>query len=128
VPFADPRWRRSFLLTPLEDRRDRALLRHTVTEFYPAIFKGIAHPIDPRFHAEGKPKTIHRAWTHLWNDDEEFRELVLTLLMSLRQRRLWFDPTVAAKLVDATEKGSGLLLQGLCSLETNIRVGALPTP
>jgi hypothetical protein len=128
VPFADPRWRRSFLLTPIEDRRDRALLLRTVTEFYPAIFKELADPIDPRFHAEGKPKTIHSAWTHLWNDDEEFRELVLTLLMSLRQRRLWFDPMVAAELGDANEKGSGLLLQGLCSLEINIRVGALPTP
>ena len=128
VPFADPRWRRSFLLTPMEDRRDRALLRRTVSEFYPQIFKELADPGDPKFHARGKPKTIHSAWTHLWNDDEEFRELVLTLLMSLRHRRLWFDPMVAAELADTNEKNSGLLLQGLCSLEINIRVGALPTP
>jgi hypothetical protein len=128
VPFTDPRWRRSFLLTPVEDRRDRALLRRTVVEYYPQIFKELADPSDPKFHARGKPKTIHSAWEHLWNDDEEFRELVLTLLMSLRQRQLWFDPLVAAELADANEKSSGLLLQGLCSLEINIRVGALPSP
>lgn len=125
VPFADDRWRRSFLLAPLAERRDRALLKRCVGTFYPEIFKELASPEDPRFDASGKPRTVHSAWAHLWREDEQFRSLVVSLLLSLRERRLWFDPMAAVDIADAGERYHGLLLQGLCSLEVNLRVGKL---
>lgn len=125
VPFADDRWRRSFLLAPLAERRGRALLKRCVGTYYPEIFKELANPDDPRFDATGKPRTVHSAWSHLWREDEQFRSLVVGLLLSLRRRRLWFDPMLAVEIADAGERYHGLLLQGLCSLEVNLRVGKL---
>jgi hypothetical protein len=106
---------------------DQELLLRTVREYYPTIFKDLVDPEDATFHVQKKP-TINSGWEFLWSADDEFRALVVSVVMALRRRRLWFDPSIAIDIADDTGPNFGLLLQGMCSLEMNIRVGKLPIP
>jgi len=127
TPFADPRWQRSMLQVPLERRVGQALLLEVVRERYPSVFPDLVDPHDPRFVVERKP-TVNSSWEHVYERDGSFRALVWSLLVALRQRRLWFDPLEAIDLAEERAPSYAVLLQGLCSLEMHIRAGNLPDP
>lgn len=127
VPFTDPRWQRSFLITPVEQRLEQVLLLTFARECYPHVFRELADPDDPRFQVDHQGG-VHSGWLYFWERDEGFRSLIWAVLASLRERRLWFDPLDAVQFADRGEPHFGVLLQGLVSLELNIRDGKLPAP
>jgi hypothetical protein len=125
-PLADPRWQRSFLKLRREDRFGQRFYKEFLRTSYPHVFKDLVDPQNPRW---AKRNTLTNFdWGTYWTDNPTFRSSALAMFESLRRRRIWFDPMLAAELADAEHWGAARLLRGFCSLELNIRAGVLPEP
>lgn len=126
LPFADPRWQRSFLRLGRKPRVDQDFYKWFLRTSYPHIFKDLVTPKDPRWRK--RRGLTNFDWGAYWQNNAIFRAAAFEIFESLQRRRLWFDPMIAARMADAGEAGANRLIRGLLSLELNIRAGALPEP
>lgn len=126
VPLADPRWQRSFLKLSHEDRLGGRFYKSLLKECYPHVFKDLVNPEDPRWATRNRLTNFN--WAQYWKENTSFRSAALAMFESLRRRKIWFDPMIAAELADKEVQGASRIIRGLCSLELNIRAGVLPAP
>lgn len=140
--YDDPRWQKSYLSMPSEERIDAKHYRAMLAANYPDIFLDLVNPEDPRFRSEEKPTTgkerlefaaktgLHTNWELLWNENDNFRSFALTLIRSLAERDIlyWLDPLGLVEEFEKDILGLGKILWCLCSVELNIRAGKLPVP
>jgi hypothetical protein len=126
IPLADPRWQRSFLKLNHEDRRGGRFYKSFLKECYPHVFKDLVNPEDPRWAKRNRLTNFN--WAQYWKENTSFRYAALAMFESLRRRKIWFDPMIAAELADKEVQGASRIIRGLCSLELNIRAGVLPAP
>ncbi|MDQ2078322.1 hypothetical protein [Marinimicrobium sp. ABcell2] len=123
LPFNDPRWIRSCLLTPLGLRREQKFYKNFAAEAYPEYFQDLVNPkILNGYDLSG---ATNMDWGYLWLNIPEFKLSVMNVLASLKARDLWFDPFVAVEFANSRVKGYPALLKGLCALELNLRAGTI---
>jgi hypothetical protein len=126
TPLADPRWQRSFLKLSREDRAAGRFYKSFLKKRYPHVFKDLVHPNDPRWAKRNRLTNF--SWARYWKENTSFRSAALAMFESLRRRKIWFDPMIAAELADKDIPGASRIIRGMCSLELNIRAGILPPP
>lgn len=136
--YDDPRWQRSFLLLPPEQRLNQRFLKATWATLFPDIFADLLEdepapapvPKEPaRAALDRLARTAsHTNWERQWQTNASFRNMVETAFTSLAARRLvtWFDPMAILSEIRKDVVGMGREIFGVCSLEIGIRAGHLP--
>ena len=140
--YDDPRWQKSYLLMPVEERLYQKHYKWMLKQNWPEIFRDLVDPEDPRYAPPKKPEdpkarlkhsaktALHTNWESLWKDNENFNEFARELITSLARRDViyWLDPMELLKEFDKDVLGLGKILWCLVSLELNFRAGGLPIP
>lgn len=140
--YDDPRWQKSYLSMPTEERLDQKHYKAMLKSNFPEIYLDLVHPEDPRFSPDPEPEThkeklqqsaktsLHTNWESLWLDNENFNEFAKELITSLAERKIlyWLDPMALMEEFEKDILGLGKILWCLCSVELNLRAGKLPIP
>lgn len=138
--YDDPRWQKSYLKMPNEERLKQSHYKRMMREQWPQIFRDLVDPDDPRWAAEPPPGTQqeryersarnsgHTNWELLWIESENFNSFARKLMLSLARRRIlpWLDIEELVRELDRDVLGLGKAICCLCSVELNIRAGRLP--
>lgn len=140
--YDDPRWQKSYLSLPTEERLGQKHYKRMLRECWPHIFKDLADPENPRYRDPPPPTdpkeklrrsaetSLHTNWELLWTRNENFNAFARDLIKSLAARRFitWFDPHDVLDELDRDVLGLGKIIWCLCSVELNIRANRLPDP
>lgn len=140
--YDDPRWQKSYLMMPLEERLFQKHYKLMLKNNFPHIFLDLVNPEDPRFSPDPIPETpkerlqqsaktaLHTNWEALWLENENFHQFATELISSLARRKIlyWLDPMGLMEEFEKDILGLGKILWCLCSVELNLRAGRLPMP
>lgn len=137
--YDDPRWQKSFLSLPPEQRLKQNFLRKAWAYNFPDIFRDLTGEIN----LEARRKEVldrnarydliartasHTNWERQWETNHSFRKMVRVLFRSLSSRKLidWFEPMDILAEIENSHNGLGREIFGVCSVELGIRAGHLP--
>ena len=142
--YDDPRWQKSYLSMPIEERLDQKHYKWMLKENWPGIFLDLVNPNDSRYVRPPVPPKLrrkarlrhsaatasHANWERLWVQNESFNEFARGLIQTLARRNViyWLDPIELLDEFDKDVLGLGKIIWCLISVELNFRAGTLPIP
>lgn len=138
-PYADPRWWRSFMLTPLALRREQRFYKDFLAQSFPRVFP------DLQSRQKTRPSLIKKTWSHIHGKfrprvnpfhvdmdlflgtDPLFRKFCFENIKDLNRRGLlnWLDLDVVLGEISRNPSDLGRLAYSLASLEINLKAGQL---
>lgn len=140
--YNDPRWQKSYLSLPPEERIGQKHYLRMLRENWPVIFDDLVNPQDPRYLDPPAPQnleerlelsaktSLHTNWELLWTRNDQFNHFARDLLISLARRDIiyWLDIGGLLEEFDNNILGLGKILWCLCSVELNFRSGNIKLP